>query len=227
MMSLSVIVPLGPREQSYKQLLSDLIHLPDKTEVIFVGTKDFEPPDISQEYIEKSLPCLEVVYLTSSIGRGKTMNRGASAARNHFLWFLHADSRINPETIAALITSIKRYPDSLLYFKLKWLNDGPKFMKINELGANLRSFFLGLPFGDQGLCISRDLFYKVGQFDEQIKYGEDHLFVWKIKHHNIPIRSTKESLLTSARKYKDGNWLKRVLFYQKVWMSQAIRELLK
>ncbi len=224
---LSVIIPLGPQELSYKNLLSDLILLPDKTEVIFVGTKGSEPPGISQEDLQNLLPCLNVVYLTSFVGRGKTLNRGAQAAKSDFLWFLHADSRIKSETIAALFHAIKKYPEALLYFKLKWINDGPIYMKINEVGANLRSFFLGIPFGDQGFCISRDLFFKVGQFDEHIKYGEDHLFIWKLKHKKIPIRSTKENLLTSARKYKDGAWLKRVLFYQKVWISQAVRELLK
>ncbi|MCP3901593.1 MAG: glycosyltransferase [Desulfobacteraceae bacterium] len=227
MTSLSVIIPLGPLELSYKSLLSDLVLLPDKTEVIFVGTKGSEPPDISQESLQKLLPGLSIVYLTSPVGRGKTLNKGAQVARNDFLWFLHADSRIKPATVSALFSTIKRYPKALLYFKLKWLNDGPKYMKVNEVGANLRSFFLRIPFGDQGFCISKDLFDKVGQFDEQIKYGEDHLFIWKIKHHKIPIRSTGESLLTSARKYKDGNWLKRVLFYQKVWISQAVQELLK
>ncbi len=227
MTSLSVIIPLGPQELSYKKLLPDLTHLPDKTEVIFVGTKGAEPPDVSRENLQGLLPGLNVVYLTSLIGRGKTMNKGAQAAKNDCLWFLHADSRMNSETVSALLNSIKQFPDSLLYFKLKWLNDGPKYMKINEIVANLRSFLLGIPFGDQGLCIPKNLFHKVGQFDEQIKYGEDHLFIWKIKHHKIPIRSTGESLLTSARKYKDGNWLKRVLFYQKVWISQAVQELLK
>ncbi|MCK5542746.1 MAG: glycosyltransferase [Desulfobacterales bacterium] len=227
MTSLSVIIPLGPQELSYKTLLPDLVFLPDETEIIFVGTKGAEPPDISREYLQSQLPLLKVFYLTSSVGRGKTLNKGAQTARADFLWFLHADSRVKPETIAALFNTIKKYPEALLYFKLKWLNDGPKYMKINEVCANLRSFFLRIPFGDQGFCIRKDLFYKVGQFDEQARYGEDHLFVWKIKHHNISIRSTGVCLLTSARKYTCGNWLKRVLFYQKVWICQAVRELLK
>ena len=227
MISLSVIIPLGPQELSYKTLLSDLMFLPDGTEVIFVGTKGAEPPDISQDSLQNQLPLLKVYYLISPVGRGKTLNKGTQVAKADFLWFLHADSRITPDTVAALYKTIGKYPDALLYFKLKWLNDGPKYMKINEICANLRSSFLGIPFGDQGFCIQKDLFYKVGQFDEQIKYGEDHLFIWKIKHHKIPIRSTGENLLTSARKYTNGNWLKRVLFYQKVWISQAMQELLK
>jgi glycosyltransferase involved in cell wall biosynthesis len=227
MTSLSVIVPLGPQELSYKKLLFDLNFLSHGTEIIFVGTKGAESTDISQEYLQNQLPLLNVQYLTSPIGRGKTLNKGAQAANADFLWFLHADSRIKPETITALFNAINNYPEALLYFKLKWLKDGPKQMKINEICANLRSSLLGIPFGDQGFCIQKDLFLKVGQFDEQIKYGEDHLFIWKIKHHQIPIQCTGESLLTSARKYTEGNWLKRVLFYQKVWISQALKELLK
>jgi glycosyltransferase involved in cell wall biosynthesis len=227
MIPLSVIIPLGPHETAYKTLLPDLMILPVGTEILFIGTKGAESPDMNQKCLQEQLPSLRVQYLISSLGRGKTLNKGAQASKADFLWFLHADSRIKADTVSALFKAMKKYPEALLYFKLKWLNDGPKYMKINEICANLRSFFFRIPFGDQGFCISKDLFCKVGQFDEQTQYGEDHLFVWKVKHHRIPIRSTGVFLLTSARKYTDGNWLKRVLFYQKVWISQAVRELLK
>ncbi len=230
MTHLSVIIPLGPQETAHKTLIFDLDLLPAGTEIIFVGTKGAEPPElagIGQKVLQKKLPSLKVCYLTSLVGRGKTLNKGAMASTGTFLWFLHADSRLNPSTISLLFNAIEKCPEALLYFNLKWINDGPKQMKINEICANLRSFFLKIPFGDQGFCIRKDLFFKAGQFDEQVHYGEDHLFVWKIKHHQIPIRSTGASLRTSARKYNNKNWLKRVLFYQKVWISQAVRELFK
>jgi glycosyltransferase involved in cell wall biosynthesis len=231
----SIVIPLGPHESAHQTVFKDLRSpllkglgtISRGIQVVVVGTRGAEPSGISQAGLQDQLPGVEVLYLTSSRGRGKTLNKGAQNARGDYLWFVHADSRIGPDTVPALLSSIKKYPDALLYFNLKWLDDGPKYMKVNEIFANLRSWLLGLPFGDQGLCLRRDLFFTLGRYDEQVRYGEDHLFVWKARHHGIPLRSTGAALLTSARKYTDRNWTKRVLFYQKVWISQACREILK
>ncbi len=231
----SIVIPLGPHESEYQFLLRDFKFallkdsgtIAGEVQIVVVGTRGAEPAGISQAGLQDQLPGVEVLYLTSGRGKGRTLNKGAQNARGDYLWFVHADSRICLDTLQALFTGIQKYPHALLYFNLKWLDDGPPYMKINEIFANLRSSLLGLPFGDQGFCLRRDLFFRLGRYDEQARYGEDHLFVWKARHHGIRLRSTGASLLTSARKYTHHNWTKRVLFYQKVWILQACQEILK
>ena len=80
---------------------------------------------------------------------------------SEFLWFLHADSRFTNKTIPALLNSIKKAPKKLHYFNLQF-NDNSLLLKLNNLGVWLRSHILGMPFGDQGFCIAKKLFTKIG-----------------------------------------------------------------
>jgi hypothetical protein len=88
----------------------------------------------------------------------------------------------------------------------------------------IRSRFLGLPFGDQGFCLSREHFQQIGRFDEHASYGEDHLLVWSARRQGILIRSVGASIATSARKYQAHGWLRMTL--RNAWLTwrQAIPE---
>lgn len=83
------------------------------------------------------------------------MNVGADSARGEWLWFLHADSRLGPATLWALQRFLDRDVDALGYFDLAFRRDGPRLAALNAWGANLRSRWLGLPFGDQGFVIRK------------------------------------------------------------------------
>jgi len=88
-------------------------------------------------------------------------------------------------------------------------------------GARLRSRILKVPFGDQGFCIKKALFHKLEGFPEDLPYGEDHVFVWKIRQHGTELQPTGAILYTSARKYKKHGWLKTTLLHQYLWIKQA------
>jgi hypothetical protein len=87
MTDISVIIPLGPDETAWKNLLADLDKLPSGTEVLFVVSENSK---ILHETILLSRK--EIRLLSSAPGRGSQMNAGAKAAEGKFLWFLHADS---------------------------------------------------------------------------------------------------------------------------------------
>ena len=60
-----------------------------------------------------------------------------------------------------------------------WVKFDGLAMQLNAAGANLRSRWLGLPFGDQGLVLPRASFERLGGFDPALRYGEDHALVWR------------------------------------------------
>jgi rSAM/selenodomain-associated transferase 1 len=97
-------------------------------------------------------------------------------------------------------------------------------MFINEIGCWIRSRLLGLPFGDQGFCLSRIHFERIGGFPEDVAYGEDHVFVWRAKQNGIALKAIKAILKTSARRYRDQGWLKTTLLFYKLWTRQARAE---
>ena len=69
------------------------------------------------------------------------------------------------------------------------------------MGANLRTKYLRLPFGDQSFLINKKLFNFLGEFTEGLEKGEDHEFIWKAKQLGIKINIIDNYILTSGIKY--------------------------
>lgn len=156
--------------------------------------------------------------------RAKSLNAGAGRAQRPFLWFLHADSRVNAGNLDSLSKAIEKNPDMLHYFDLAFAADGPAIARLNAFGANLRSRIFGLPFGDQGFCISKDRFGAAGFYREDLPYGEDLMFVWKARQKGIRLNRIPSKLITSARKYRQHGWLKLTALYQVRWIKMSAPE---
>ncbi len=216
---LSVVVPVAPGEDAWRALSADLALLPDGAEILFVGSDD---PASRNESIEPSAKRARWIF--SSGSRAGRMNAGADAATGEFLWFLHADSKFGRDTVAALFSAVRNHPECLHYFNLAFFGGDARLtrlMRLNEWGARVRSWALKVPFGDQGFCIRKSLFKKVGGFPEGLAYGEDRAFVLRARGRGIPVRSTGATLYTSDRKYKKNGWLKTTLLHQYLWIKLA------
>lgn len=190
---ISIVIPVGPKENGLQNLLRDLRPIEKEAEIIVINGCD----------------------------RARQLNDGARKASRDFLWFLHADSRLAQSTLAALLQSLNQDPDAFYYFNLRFLNDGPPLMVINEIGCWIRSRLMGLPFGDQGFCLSRTNFELIGGFPEDVAYGEDHVFVWRARQKRIRLRCAGASLSTSARRYAETGWAKLTWTYARRWTRQA------
>ncbi len=216
--NLSIIIPLGPEEDQLAPLLDDLRLLPSRdVEIILAPCADgFQA--LAKDGIR---------VVTAEQGRARQQNAGARAAKYDNLWFLHADSRIDPAVLDALEKALGDAPGALHYFHLKFDRDGPRGMWLNEWGGRFRSQILGLPFGDQGFCLRRDIFERLGGFPEQAPYGEDHLLVWHARRAGVAIRCAGAALTTSARKYQTYGWRRVTMTYQFLWIRQAWPEFWK
>lgn len=197
-------------------LLPDLAGLPSGSEIIFALPQGTLPLAISA-----ASPDLCIRQISEGSGRAAQMNAGARIAVGAQLWFLHADSRLDEKTIPALLRRLGQYPDWLLYGELKFLDGATPLMRLNEVGAFLRSRLLGMPFGDQGLCIRKKLFHDLGGYPENVLYGEDHVFVWRARQRAIALRPIEAPIYTSARKYRDRGWLKTTLRHVFLTYKQA------
>ncbi len=156
---------------------------------------------------------LDAEIIISSEGtRAKSLNMGAAKAQHKFLWFLHADSRVTKQNLMHLEKSLYNHPNDLHYFYLAF--DGRGFTMLNALGANIRSYLFGLPYGDQGLCISLAQFKIIGGYPENMPYGEDLIFVRLAKKSGVKLNCISSKLLTSSRKYQTQGWLKLTVLRQ-------------
>lgn len=216
---LSVIVPVGPGDTLGPSLRSQLDALPRDAEVHVVHADEhaFDAP--------ASAPGTGPHWYRHCArpGRAHQQNTGADGARGEWLWFLHADSHLAPGTWAALAKLLRANAPVLAYFDLRFLGDGPALMWMNTLGARIRSRWLGLPFGDQGLVLPRSVFRHLGGFDEALQYGEDHALVWQARRMGVRLQPLRVPIYTSARKYARHGWMRTSVWHLRETWRQARR----
>ena len=150
--------------------------------------------------------------VTGSAGRAKQLIAGSNAARGDWLIFLHADTALSrdwPERVSAHIDAgTERAAAFTLVFRsdareAKWLAGR----------ANRRARWFGLPYGDQGLLISRALYDEVGGYPD-IPLMEDVALVRAIGRKRLSLLTAEAR--TSAAKYERDGWRRRA--YRNAWL---------
>ncbi len=148
-------------------------------------------------------------FVQAEKGRGVQLVAGAEAARGDWLLFLHADTVLQPGWDGAVRDFIGnsenlRYAG---YFRFA-LDDGRLGARRIQWLANLRARILGLPYGDQGLLISRGFYRRLGGF-RPLALMEDVDLVRRIGRGRLQM--LKATAVTSAERYRrDGFWLRPI-----------------
>lgn len=162
-----------------------------------------------------------VRVLVAPRGRARQLNAGAGAVGGEWLLFLHADVRLAIDAQRALIAAVD--PSSGISAAVfRFAIDLPRFWRhFIELGQRMREVLWGLPYGDQGLLVRRDLFEAVGGYAE-IALMEDVAII-RVLRRRTAIRRLPAPLLTSGRRYRrDGivrTWLRHTAFISLYYMG--------
>jgi len=144
-------------------------------------------------------------------GRARQMNTGAAEARGEVLLFLHADT-VLPDNFPELISAaVKRPAFAAGAFSLA-LDSPDKGLAIIAFFANLRSRFLHLPYGDQALFVTRDMFTVIGGFPV-MEIMEDFVFIRSIRKKG-KIIILPEYARTSARRWENMGIMRTTLINQ-------------
>ncbi|MCY4524515.1 MAG: glycosyltransferase [Halobacteriovoraceae bacterium] len=202
-----------------EELAKPIPSLPSNIECILAGTTE-RPPEY-ERFFKNGRKTFSLKWIKSNAGRALQMNAGAKASGGDFLWFVHADSSLDCNCLPRLLASIKEDGDHLHYFKLAFLSDGPKLVSFNAFFANIRADILGIPFGDQGFCLSRNLFFKLAGFDQNALH-EDHHLIWKLRHRGYALKRVNATIKTSARKYRRKGWPYTTLLHLYMTYKYAI-----
>jgi rSAM/selenodomain-associated transferase 2 len=135
-------------------------------------------------------------------GRGIQLRTGARAASGDWLLFLHADTRLQPGWRQAVGAHIARTGKPACFrFRL----DDPAWQaRLIERGTALRARLLGLPYGDQGLLVSRVHYGNAGGYRE-MPLMEDVDLVRRLGG----VRILPVDAVTSAVRWRRGGWFRR------------------
>lgn len=142
--------------------------------------------------------------ITAPRGRGAQLVAGAAAATAPWLLFLHADTLLGENWPAAVRGFLEAPAKEARagVFRLVLDDADPRARRIESL-AGWRGRVLGLPYGDQGLLISRRLYERLGGF-RPLPLMEDVEFVRRIGRRNLVLLDAVA--LTSAARYRENGW---------------------
>ncbi|MCB1338959.1 MAG: TIGR04283 family arsenosugar biosynthesis glycosyltransferase [Maritimibacter sp.] len=139
------------------------------------------------------------IWVSGPPGRGGQLGRGVAASEGDWLLVLHADTWLAPGWSEAVLAGIARGAPG--YFRLRFRANGPAPAWVASW-ANLRARALGLPFGDQGLLVSRKDYDAAGGYPE-IPLMED-LALARALPRPRALNATAE---TGAERYQAHGWL--------------------
>jgi rSAM/selenodomain-associated transferase 2 len=145
-------------------------------------------------------------------GRGSQLEAGASQSRGNWLLFLHADTVLDPgwaDEARSFIERVEsgRRQQAAASFRFALDDDGltPRFV---ERLVGLRCHVLALPYGDQGLLISRHLYNRLGGF-RPLPLMEDVDLVRRLKRRELVMLQSRA--VTSGERYRREGYLTRSL----------------
>lgn len=151
--------------------------------------------------------------LHTQAGRGRQLSAGAHAARSEWLLFLHGDTALQPgwsEEVEAFLEQQAmaepgREKTAVFAFKLDSYGWRARWL---EIMVAIRCALFGLPYGDQGLLISRALYTELGGF-KPIPLMEDVDLVRRIGRRRLVF--LRAAAVTSGQKYESQGYLRRSL----------------
>lgn len=197
---LSVVIPARDEAENLGTLIPYLLQTAGCPIEIVVATS-------GQQDIVK-LKTFPEVIIAGGGHRSLALNNGAGAASTDILYFLHADS-YPPKNWARQI--LRQINKGALIGTFRMQFDTPNLM-LRTFCWFTRFRWVWIRFGDQSLYIKKQLFEKIGGYNEALKIMEDTNIVERAKKF-ASINVLPTLVTTSARKYKIHGYYRLQLFY--------------
>lgn len=201
---LSLVIPVLNESSGIVPLLDALDPFrKDGTEVIVVdGGSDDGTIDLAVSRADR--------IIVAPRGRARQMNAGAAAARGENLLFLHADTRLPPDSRKLVERALTRRAwgrfDVAIEGRSRWLNVIAAMM-------NVRSRFTGIATGDQAIFVTRAAFEAAGGYPDQ-PLMEDIELSKRLKRLGPPA-CLRARVTTSGRRWdRHGVWRTILLMWR-------------
>ena len=123
--------------------------------------------------------------ITSSPGRACQQNRGAAQANGDVLLFQHADNWLDYTAVKQIQAALQKPRIIAGAFQQRIAAPGVLYRWL-EQGNAWRARCWGLPYGDQGIFVRRQVFEQLGGFPN-VRLMEDVLLMQKVRRKRRPV----------------------------------------
>ena len=149
----------------------------------------------------------QCLYLALEPNRGRQLDAGAAAASGDVLWFLHADS-VPSANAADLIR--RRVEAGYIggYFGFTFTGPQSWYKKALSASINLRAR-IGIPYGDQGLFVARNVYHQSAGYTPTPLFEEVHLV--KSLRRMGQFGPVDATIGVSPRRWERDGWVRRTL----------------
>lgn len=218
---LSIIIPVFQETEIISNTLHALfsIKIPIPFEII-IADGESGHSTLTHLGTDPGLGCYPIKLVKAPKGRGPQLNTGAGSAAGDLLFFLHADTRLEQKGLDLMIKAWRDHENPLFCgaFDLS-IDSDKKIFRVIEKTASLRSRIFKIPYGDQGIFMSRRLFEKIGGFPDT-PIMEDVGIMSKVKKASIKPIFLPHSISTSSRRWETQgvifttlrNWTLMILY---------------
>ena len=220
MAKISIIIPTYNESQHLPLLLSDLSIFNEGIEIIIV---DCNSEDKTRDIANINRA---TIYKSKIKSRGLQLNIGAKKAKGEWFIFIHADSRLSKDWLKKVKSVLKDEKNFIYFFKFK-INNKKIIYRFLEILVNLRSYIFKDPYGDQGLLIKRETYFKNNGY-RKIPLMEDLDFIKRLKN-KVSLKMLTIPIYTSSRKWGKTNIIFQAFknwSYRKRWLrGESIKSL--
>ncbi|MCG2459935.1 TIGR04283 family arsenosugar biosynthesis glycosyltransferase [Flavobacteriaceae bacterium F89] len=192
--TISIVIPVLNEEKCIGTLLNYLLELrtPLVREILVIDGG-------SRDDTFKVAEMKGVTVISSTKGRAKQMNVGARYASGNILYFLHVDT-IPPPHFDLHITNAVNYGNLAGCFRMKFDSD---HWFLSRFAYFTRFNYKVCRGGDQSLFVTKELFQKLGGYNEEYIIYEDSEFAGRL-YKASEFKVLPQSVVTSARKYRSN-----------------------
>ncbi len=197
---ISIIIMTLNEEELIGGLLLSLRDIEDTEIIVSDGGSIDRTCRVAGKYTDK--------IIRGERGRGRQLNAGAALATGDILWFLHVDTTPPDNFKHHILKTLEKPGVAGGAFTLEIDSDICSLKFISRV-VELRSLISGIPYGDQGIFVKRDIFDKINGF-KNIPLMEDIEFGRRLKKEGR-IEILKPRIKTCARAWERYGVLRTTL----------------